>query len=359
MDKRRSKQSKCLMLIGCLVALALAGCQNDEIRHYQVPRVENLEAEPATSGKSVRLLGAILPHGEKTWFFKLMGDADAVKEHKEEFEKFVQSVQFTSQPEPPLEWKVPEGWRREAGSDMRYATFRLGPKDASLELTVIPLGKEAASVLANVNRWRDQVSLKPISETELNKIVMPFKADGTEGTLVDLTGSEKKGKKPPFADMGGFPRKAPAAAPKLTYRTPEGWQEQPSSGSMRVAAFLVKEGGQKAEMTVILLPGEAGGLLSNVNRWRDQIKLAPIKEDQLRQDLRKIDVAGSLAPFLTLLGPDGPQRQAILVAMAARGEQTWFFKLMGPADLVLKQQPAFESFLASVRFDGGKGGFHE
>ena len=40
---------------------------------------------------------------------------------------------------------------------MRYKTYRVGPKE--LELTVIPLGKEAASVLPNVNRWRGQLGL--------------------------------------------------------------------------------------------------------------------------------------------------------------------------------------------------------
>ena len=35
-----------------------------------------------------------------------------------------------------------------------------------------------------------------------------------------------------------------------------------------------------------------------------------------------------------------------------RGEQTWFFTIKGPADLVEKQKSAFEAFVKSVRFDG-------
>src|SRR5205823_2629548 len=61
-----------------LAAAAVAGCQNaEEIRHYQVPR------EPR-----VRMLAAIVPHGDKTWFVKVAGPEDAVEAHKGAFNRF-------------------------------------------------------------------------------------------------------------------------------------------------------------------------------------------------------------------------------------------------------------------------------
>jgi hypothetical protein len=36
--------------------------------------------------------------------------------------------------------------------------------------------------------------------------------------------------------------------------------------------------------------------------------------------------------------------------MVARGGAIWFFKLMGPRELVAGQKPALESFVRSVRF---------
>ncbi len=40
------------------------------------------------------------------------------------------------------------------GRGLTYATLRLGPKGGSLEITITKLGKEAADVRQNVDRWR-------------------------------------------------------------------------------------------------------------------------------------------------------------------------------------------------------------
>ena len=55
----------------------------------------------------MRLLGAIVPHGERTWFFKLLGPAPAVGEQKETFDRFLASVQFPDKGERPITWTVP------------------------------------------------------------------------------------------------------------------------------------------------------------------------------------------------------------------------------------------------------------
>jgi len=123
-------------------ALALAGCQEEGVRHYQAPHVEALSS-PEVRGErpKVRLLAAILPHGEHTWFFKLSGPADAVGEQAEAFDGFVRSVRFGEDQERPVRWTVPAGWRAGRRSELRYATFRAGPKEKGLEVTVVPLGR--------------------------------------------------------------------------------------------------------------------------------------------------------------------------------------------------------------------------
>ena len=40
------------------------------------------------------IVAAIVPQGEVTWFFKMMGPADAVEHEQTNFEKFVDSVKF-------------------------------------------------------------------------------------------------------------------------------------------------------------------------------------------------------------------------------------------------------------------------
>jgi hypothetical protein len=250
---------------------------------------------------------------------------------------------------------VPEGWRQESGSDLRYATFRLGPKDSSLELTVIPLGREAGSILANVNRWRQQIGLKPVSEAELSQVSKQLKIDGISVTWVDMTGSSSgaSGRSPPFAGRAG----GLASRPSLKYSLPDGWKKSSKLAAMSVATLQVTEGGQAAEVTITPLSGRAGGLIENVKRWRGQINLGPAGDEQIRKEVREINVAGGPAQYVDLIGPetDGPRRQRLLGVVAERGEQTWFIKMKGPADLVAKQKAAFEAFVGSVRFDGSRG----
>ena len=35
-------------------------------------------------------------------------------------------------------------------------------------------------------------------------------------------------------------------------------------------------------------------------------------------------------------------------------EETWYFKLLGPVDVVTKNKDAFESFVKSIKFTGGR-----
>ena len=46
------------------------------------------------TGQPSRLIAAIVPHGQSTWFYKLMGDGTVVEREKPGFIKFVQTVQY-------------------------------------------------------------------------------------------------------------------------------------------------------------------------------------------------------------------------------------------------------------------------
>ncbi|MBI1747874.1 MAG: hypothetical protein HYR55_15000 [Acidobacteria bacterium] len=133
----------------------------------------------------------------------------------------------------------------------------------------------------------------------------------------------------------------------LRYTVPEGWQEEANPEGMRAAAFKMVDGNQTIEITIVPLSGSAGGLFQNVNRWRGQVGLDPIREDELTQQIKQIDIAGTRASYIDLGGPE----QRILAVVLVRNDQTWFFKLQGPADLVERQKAAFEAFVRSVKYD--------
>ena len=330
-SRRTAVAGSILCLIGLL---ALAGCQEDEITHSIVPRA----AEP----EKTRLLGVICPHGDATWFFKLSGPESAVEAAEPAFKDFVRSVRFTGKADAPLTWTLPDGWTQVEGPKQRYATLRLGTQDKPLEATVTALGKEAADVLPNVNRWRGQIGLGPVQAAALPTMTQKFPINGDDAaTLVDITGP-------------GASNKSAAKAKTFSYQTPEGWLEapHPEAGIVpREALFQVEGDGQTGEVSVTALGGMAGGLKMNIDRWCGQIGAPDVPEDQIGK-FPKITVAGRESPYLDLKGTKG----RILGVVVARGDKTWFIKMMGPSDLVEKQKAKFEEFLKSVKFDAGQGG---
>jgi hypothetical protein len=334
-----------------LILLTAAGCQDEGVRHHKVPR---------TPEPPARLLGAILPSGDQVWFVKLSGPEAAVAPHRDEFEQFVQSIRFPKQADEPITWTAPAGWRTESGPrDQRYATFRVGPDN--LEVTVSALDRKGNEVLPNVNRWRKQIGLGEITAAELSQTTRIVEIGGVTATLVDASGPPDAERKQLLAAASSEPkpeltRRDPHAAlpapteKPVTYQVPAGWTDLPVlPGSIRVAALRVNDGDRTAEVTIIPLAGPAGGLAANVNRWRGEIGLANSADDRITREAKTIDVAGTQATYVDLVGP----RERTLGVMVPRGEQTWFIKFRGPAELVGKQQSAFEAFVRSLRFGTG------
>ena len=355
-----------LPLVACVGLLA--GCERaDQIRRYTVAKPSQSSDTSAprsdVSDGSDRIIGAIVPREGRSWFFKIAGDDEPVADQMEEFLQFLGSVQFAEGPEGEPSWTLPEGWGERPGSGMRHATIVIEGTDPPLELSVIQLEHAGTDydgyVLENVNRWRGQLGLAPVGRDELfdssrTEEVLKVPVQDTEATLVNLVGqldSSPMGRAPfarGFTPSRGAPMRDSRSSEQLTYDTPENWQSTPASG-MRRAAFTIESDGQSAEMTVIVLPGTAGGLLANVNRWRDQVGLQPLSEDELASGSQEIAVAGQMGRFVQLDGVDA-ESQSILGVILQRPEQSWYFKLKGDSELVQNEQARFEEFMSSVQF---------
>jgi hypothetical protein len=322
-------------LLAAIAFLALlTACSRDEITTYYPPRLPVEQAEEGT----YRLVAAILPQREKTWFVKVAGTVERVFEHREEFDSFVRSFKFTGQRGREIEWTVPGGWeenKKDSGG-LRLASFRMGPKKQQLEVTVVGLSnqaKEATSVLANVNRWRDQLGLEPIAEGDLkdnlNQVIRKIEVDNVSATVVEITG----------------PGKAPEPTVPFMYKIPDGWKRARRSVKFSDLTLQAVEGDNIAQLTVSRLGG--GGLLHNVNRWRGQVDLDDIKQEQLKDVVKSIKVSGKDAPYMHLEG----KQQSILGAIVERGDGTWYFKMMGPVELIKREEPKFKAFLGSIQFE--------
>src|SRR5581483_9059613 len=143
---------------------------------------------PHPDRESLRMLGAIVPFQDMLWFFKLSGPADEVARQKKAFDEFVASLQFNPQEQPPLSYKVPASWQKEAGNGIRLFSFRIPAQPKELELTVTPLEREGNGILENVNRWRRQLNLPPLERAGLRDVATPMQVAGQDGYLVDMTG---------------------------------------------------------------------------------------------------------------------------------------------------------------------------
>lgn len=86
-----------------------------------------------------------------------------------------------------LEWVLPEEWTSELNQGgMRYATLR--PKGSEkVDVSVVPLGGVAGGELANVNRWRGQIGLEPITDKERVALRMQIRSQAGPVTVFDLS----------------------------------------------------------------------------------------------------------------------------------------------------------------------------
>ena len=141
----------------------------------------------------------------------------------------------------------------------------------------------------------------------------------------------------------------------ISWAVPEGWTQQEGQGP-RFATLVAGEGDERVEVTITRFPGDVGGVLANVNRWRGQIGLGPVGEDELKDQTTEIEVDGQTALMVDMTG-EGADAKRLAAAMIRRGDQTWFVKMMGPSEAVGAQREALEAFVKSIDFDddGAKG----
>jgi hypothetical protein len=374
-----------LLGLSLLLMLPAAwGCyQQEQIRSYTVDKVAEIEPAGSKQGESQRMLAAIMLPGGDAWFFKLTGPVAAVDEVEAEVREFVESVTFNrGQPE----WKAPEAWQRQPGSQFRYATLEIPQgeqKPLELSVTTLPHAQSDTYVLDNVNRWRGQLSLPPLTLANLAQEVETLNVAGVPTTWVDITGKAGAGgMRPPFmagpvsdAPVAESLTKEPAATqvpseqplgPEPVTSQPLGPQPPPSTidsggiafakpatwtqkegSAFRKLAFDVNGKAGTGEVTVIQLAAQAGGLLANVNRWRGQVQLAPFSPEQLEDAVEQVPLGDEQAQLVELIGTD----QGILGAMLSQPDKTWFVKFQGDAALAKAERENFEAFLASLKLN--------
>lgn len=126
----------------------------------------------------------------------------------------------------------------------------------------------------------------------------------------------------------------------LHWQVPAGWTEEPGSG-MRAATLKTPRG---LEVAVVRLEGDAGGIPSNVNRWREQLDLRSLPEKEAAAAGRPVETPVGRALVFDISAAD----KRMLVAMLPRDGSSWFFKLTGGRAAVGAEASAFAGLLKGI-----------
>jgi len=380
-------------LLSPLLLTLVAGCHRDEIKVYRVAKNQDQTSSQNAPALPTDSPNPGLPPGHPD-----ISSASA--------DPFPAPAGL-----PHLTWTTPAGWTEMPAGEMRVASFKIvGTDGKQADVSVIPLPGQAGSDDANVNRWRGQVGLSPLPPDELKKTAQDVEAGGQSAQLYDIPGQDPgngnaerilaaiqrradmawffkmtgdsdlvEQQKPAFVAFlksltfgapqtpNGMPPSHPAigdmgmstaAAPgpishegQPNWQVPAGWQEVPG-GQFLIAKFDITGPSGAAAVNVSSSSGEGGGLVGNVNRWRGQLGLSSLSDEDLNKQVTTIDVAGGKASLVDMSGTDTRTGQPtrLVGVMVPQSGQTWFYKLMGNPKAVESQKPAFVQFVQSAKY---------
>lgn len=180
------------------------------------------------SGDKLRILAAVSRRDGIAWYFKMSGDDELVAVQKPAFLEFLKSLTFpaaTAQTElppshPPIDgssgmmpppgmvppgmaqpassqakpaWKVPSGWAEAPAGQFLVAKYVIsGADNTQAAVNVSQSAGTGGGLLMNVNRWRGQIGLSPLSDADLPSQFSSFDTPVGKATLVDMTGTDAR-----------------------------------------------------------------------------------------------------------------------------------------------------------------------
>ncbi len=301
------------------------------------------------------MLVAIYVTEELMWFYKIDGPIDQIKTLEPALMAFFEQARFEDN--KPV-WELPEGWRADGPRPFRHETLLIEQPGPPLELAISNLNVNQDLVM-NVNRWRDQMSLPPISKAELDQQLKPLQSHVSQAWLFEALGKKKDGAGG-MMSMGGLPTTQPSiqpadnppatpAVPEVQYEIPDGWE--PAHTSSIVPVRLVKKkDDQSAQMTISRLLASANHWEPNVKQWAGQVDVLDWTTEQFDERTETFEVGGITGQIIRLFPDDEQKPNAIIAGMVKQNDNAWFVKLIGDKALVAESEDMFLEFLKSIKF---------
>jgi hypothetical protein len=162
-------------------------------------------ADPKKDG---RIIAGMTNAEGSTLFFKIRGNAALTESQKSEFIKWIAAVcnaQGGTKPPPPamaprdtsvnpqIKWQMPPGWSEVPPSAMRYASFNApGPNGERVDISIVIFPGKGGSDSDNINRWRQQIGLPPMSPAAIATQLAPLKTPAGDFSSVDIAGANAR-----------------------------------------------------------------------------------------------------------------------------------------------------------------------
>jgi hypothetical protein len=162
-----------VLLAIAVVMLLPAACRKADIASYRIPKEKDPEFPAASS------LGAAATNAPLT----PPGGAMA-------------STPVTTADGPGLSWTAPASWKLKPAAPMRKATYAVPGDGGEAELSITAFPNDVGGEIANFNRWRGQVHLPPLPETEYGSLVTRFTANGLSFAVADFANAQASASSP-------------------------------------------------------------------------------------------------------------------------------------------------------------------
>jgi len=357
-------------VLSVLLAGLSAGCGRDEVAVYQVPKES---PRPPTAAGGDPHAGMADPH---------------------------QGMAMPAR----LKWEAPSGWEAQPAGGMRLANYLVPGNGQTGQVSVVVLPQVVGRDLEVLNIFRERLQVPPLESSELaalgvetaigqgtgrlydmlgaaveeggtqNRLLVAVLEDGQASYYFNFFGpsamvdaekpqflallksvakedeaaSAMTAAKPAVPPSSPMAAAAPAAEGRPQWEVPEGWRETPPT-RMLLARFEAGGDSGKAEITVSMFPGDVGGTVANVNRWRAQIGLAPWGEAEVTQALTQLEVEGGTAMVVEFADEKEQDGKRLIGVIWPRGTHTWFYKMVGDDAVISGEKAALIRFVQSVR----------
>ena len=133
------------------------------------------------------------------------------------------------------------------------------------------------------------------------------------------------------------------ARPMVSLLAPEAEAQQ-----FQTARYEINQNEEQLNCSISQFPGNAGGMLANINRWRSQVKLEPLSETELQSALHSQVTEAGLTVYWIAIMPPSQEDNAILGAIINLSAYTVFIKLTGLPKYLEKEKKTFLNFLNTL-----------